>query len=1061
MTQKIKHLLYVVVHAKMNFGQRAGLILAGLLLFTALCHPVLAQNTGRFKVSGTARDSSGIGIPQVTVTEKGTNNRAATGGDGSYTISVASPNAVLVFSSVGYALQEIPVAGRPNLSVAMNIVNASLGEVVVVGYGSRKKESLTGAISSVTASELDHVHGGSTVSTALAGKLPGVTFRMPDGRPGSSANINIRNLGSPLFIIDGIQQDAGQFNNLSPNDIESISILKDASAAIYGVRAANGVIVVTTKRGRAGSGNTINVDAYYGFQNWTRFPEVVNSYEWQLGKLDAEMNRVNPSTAMTPAELERWKAGTEYGYRDFNWYDFIIKENSPIKSINVNATGGSDRVNYYLSLTRLDQNSVLGREFTFGRTNLQSNIDVKVTNSIKVGAQINGRIETRDNPGVPGGDDYWAPRFALLRNLPFERPYANDNPAYLNDIGHNAENWGLLNKVKSGYWHEDWRVLQTNLSAEYQLPIKGLNARAMYSYYLADKVMNGHEYTYDAYRFNPVDSTYTRTGGSTNPWRERGTRKVFNKVFQGQLNYNNTFGAHTVGGTFVTERIENNILDVWVHAVPKTNALPLIFYADVDTYNDQDYEEARIGYIGRINYNYDNRYYAEFSARRDASWKFKPGKREGFFPAVSAGWRISQEKFFRALVGDRILNELKLRASYGELGDDNVSGLGAFDYLSGYNYNSGANSIIDGNLVVGSRYRGVPTDNISWFISRMTNVGADFTLFKGKLSGSLDYFYRKRMGLIGDKYDVLVPAEMGYSLPRENVNSDAVVGGEAALNYHGTAGDFKYSVGSNISFARSRFLESYKPTWGNSWDKYRNSSEDRWNNIYWGYEVIGQFQSQEEINHYPINNDGQNNQTLLPGDLKYKDVNNDGKIDGYDVRPIGYGGGNPNINFGLSLSLAWKGIDFTADFSGGAMYTFTRDWETRWPYQNNGNLLKDFYEDRWHRADPYDVNSAWIPGKYPALRFNQGGHSNYNKHSTFWVENLKYLRARTLEVGYSFPKSLLERARIKKTRFYVNAYNLFSIDNAMKYGLDPEIVDGNGLQYPQNKVINFGINLSL
>ncbi len=1035
--------------------KRTGLLL--VLVFFAFLPNSHAQTP--LTVTGTVKDSAGVGLPNVTITEKGKRNVTTTNESGHFSINVAGQQSVLLISSVGYAEQSITVGTKSSFDISLRASTRDMDEVVVVGYGTKKKESLTGAISTVTAKDLDHVHGGATVSSGLAGKLPGVTFRMPDGRPGSSANINIRNLGTPLFIIDGIQQDGGQFNNLSPNDIESITILKDASAAIYGVRAANGVVVVTTKRGRSGSGNTINIDAYTGWQNWTRFPEVVNSYQWQLGKADAEMNRVNPSTNMTPAELEKWKAGTEYGYRDFNWYDFIIKKNSPVRSINVNATGGSDKVNYYLSLTRLDQNSVLGREFTFGRTNLQSNIDVKVTNRLKVGVQINGRIETRDNPGVPGGDDYWAPRFALLRNLPFERPFANDNPEYLNDIGHNAENWGLLNKAKSGYWHEDWRVLQTNISAEYQFPITGLSARAMYSYYIADKVMNGHEYTYDAYRYNPVDSTYTRTGGSTNPWRERGTHKVFNNVFQGQLNYNNSFGLHNIGATFVAERIERNETDVWVHAVPKTNALPLLFFTDIDTYNDQDWEEARLGYIGRLNYNFDNRFYVELSARRDASWKFAPGKRTGFFPAVSGGWRLTKERFFQKWINDRILSEFKIRGSYGELGDDNV-GIGAFDYISGYNYNSGNRSVFDGNLVVGSNFRGVPVTNITWFTSTMANIGADFTLFNGKITGSIDYFDRKRSGLVGAKYDVLVPSELGYNLPNENVNKDQVVGGEFALNYHGQSGEFRYTIGGNASISRSKFISSYKPMFGNSWDHYRNSIEGRWNGIYWGYEVIGQFQSQEQINNYTINNDGQNNRTQLPGDLMYKDVNNDGMINGYDQRPIGFGGGNPNVNFGLSISLSWKGLDFTADFSGASMYTFERNWEVRWPYQNGGNLLKDFYEDRWHRADPFDVNSQWIPGKYPALRFNEGGHSNYNKNSTFWVTNLKYLRARTIELGYSLPKTLLSRVHIKKTRFYVNAYNLFSIDNAAQYGLDPEVVDGNGLQYPQNKVINLGVNLS-
>ncbi|WP_255157836.1 hypothetical protein [Siphonobacter sp. BAB-5385] len=300
-----------------------------------------------------------------------------------------------------------------------------------------------------------------------------------------------------------------------------------------------------------------------------------------------EMNQYG-RTDITPEELAKWQQGTEIGYKSFDWHNYIIKKNAPQYNINVNATGGSDKINYYISATHLFQNSVLGREFTFKRTNIQSNIDAQITNSLKVGVQINGRIETRDNPGVPGSDDYWGPRFALFRNRPTERPFANDNPAYLNDIGHNDTNWGLLNKDKSGYWREDWRVLQTNFTGEYRSPIKGLTAKGTYSYYIADRLMNGHEYTYDAYTYYKDTDTYVRTGGSTNPWRERGTRKVLENVVQGQVNYQNSFGKHNLAATFVAERISRREIDVWVHSVPQTNELPLLQFADMDTYNDSD-----------------------------------------------------------------------------------------------------------------------------------------------------------------------------------------------------------------------------------------------------------------------------------------------------------------------------------------------------------------------------------------------------------------------------------------------------------------------------------------
>ena len=1052
-----KNFLYDFAYAALRFWQKTKLLLVAVFLFSFL-NPVFSQNPGTITVSGIVRDSSGTGMANVTVAERGKRNATSTSADGAFTINVAGAKSVLVFSSVGYAQQEMEVGNKTNVTIALQSTKTDLSEVVVIGYGSRRKESLTGAISTVTSKDLDRVHGGSTVSSGLAGKLPGVSFRMPDGRPGASANIQIRNMGNPLYVIDGIQQDAGQFNNIAPNDIESITVLKDASAAIYGVRAANGVVVVTTKRGRIGAA-AVNVDAFYGGQNWVRFPHVqTSSYEYMRYKADAEMNGLSQSTGITQAELDRYKAGTELGYQSFDWRNFILEPNAPLTSVNANVTGGTENIKYYISGTRLDQNSVLGREYKFGRSNIQSNLDARISKRLRVGVQINGRQETRTNPGVPGGDDYWLPRFAVLRNLPTERPYANDNPEYLNTIGQNDANWGFINYKYAGKFHSEWRVLQTNADVEYQIPgIKGLTVKGVYSYYIADLLYNNQEYTYKTYTYRPATDKYDQTGGSINPWREKEQIKQINVTTQVQLNYNNTFGEHTVGAVLVNERISNQRRRNWVRSIPASNALPLIYFPTLADYQDQENREARIGYIGRLNYSYANKYFLEFAGRRDASHIFAPDKRVGYFPSASVGWRLTNERFMDNVLGGH-LSDLKLRASYGTLGDDDV-GLSNFSYLEGYQYGSNGVAIIAGQPLVVSRDRGLPITNVTWFKSTITDVGVDFSIFNGKITGSFDYFYRKRTGLRALKYDVLLPSEIGYSLPTENVESDAQYGEEGSLAYNGKVGAVNFNVGANLSYSRSKFLESYKPLFFNSLDKYRNSREDRLTRIDWGYEVDGQFASMEEINNYPVNIDGQGNRTLLPGDLKYKDYNGDGKISDLDQRPIGYGGVQPNINFGLSFGVTYKNFDFNADFSGGAGYTWFQNWELRWAFQNGGNL-NNIFTDRWHRTDLYDVNSAWIPGKYPANRFNQGGHSNYNRSSTFWAHNVKYLRARTIQLGYTLPTSLIGRVNIKRARIYINAYNLFSMDNIREFDIDPEIQDDNGLQFPQMRNINVGANLT-
>lgn len=1033
-----------------------------------------AQNT---IITGRVTDSASKPLPGVTVSTDKSKKFASTDNDGNFSITITSDDKSLIFTYVGMKSVTQAIGGNAFLDIVMANDVSGLSDVVVVGYGTQKKGSVTGAISTVTAKDIERVHGGSTVSTTLAGKLPGVTFRMPDGRPGASANIQIRNMGNPLYVIDGIQQDAGQFNNLAPNDIESISILKDASAAIYGVRGGNGVVVVTTKKGTTGR-NNINVDAYYGWQQWFRFPKVLNnSYDYMYYVADAQINS-SGSTNITQEELDKYKQGESAGkqYRSFDWREFITSNNNaPQNSFNVNINGGSDKVNYYVSGTSFYQNSVLGEEYMFRRTNIQSNVTAKITNGLKVGMDVNGRIETRENPGVPGGDDYWLARYAVLRNNPTERPYANDNPAYLNDIGHIETNYAYLNEKIAGVYHNDWRVLQTNFHVDWQIPfVKGLSVRGLYSYYIADYVLDNHEYTYNGYKYDEATDTYNPSGGSTNPWREKEQIKQINTTGQVQLNYNNTFGEHTIGATFVAERLATERDRNWVHANPISNNLPLIYFPTIDRYENSDDKTARVGYMGRVNYNFANKYFLEGSLRRDASYLFAPGFRVGYFPGISGGWRITEEGFMKRLLNNdtKILSDLKLRASWGILGDDtnpynnNNPIVSPYAYLAGYNYGLNGVAILDGNSVTVARDKGVPTTNITWLKSYLTDIGMDFSFLRGKLTGTFDYFYRKRTGLLGGKNDVLIPLELGYVLPQENINSDAQYGGEFSLGYNGKLGrELLFNVTGNISLTRSKSLETYNPLFFNSVDQYFNSVEDRLNNKSFGYTVIGQFQSMEQINNYPVNIDNQGNRTLLPGDLIYKDYNGDNKIDGNDTRPIGYGyGSQPTTNFGLSIGLAYKGFDFHADFSGASGYTWFQNWEMRWAFQGGGNL-NEIFTDRWHRADIFDPNSEWIPGKYPANRYNPGhGHSNYEvagqRNSTFWLHNVNQFRARTIELGYTLPANLTQRVKIQKARFYLNVYNAFSIDNLSQYNIDPEVIDDNGLQFPQNRVINIGTNIS-
>ncbi len=1042
------------------------------LFFSLIQVHVYAQNK---TITGHVGDSTAKNMAGVTVSADKSKKVAITDNDGNFSITVAPNDQNLLFTYVGMKPVTKSIGTELYYDVTLMPDVTGLSDVIVVGYGTQKKGSTTAAISTVTSKDIGRVHAGATASTTLAGKLPGVTFRQAEGRPGSSATIQIRNMGTPLYVIDGIQQDEGQFNNIAPNDIESISVLKDASAAIYGVRGGNGVVVVTTKKGAIGK-NNINIDAYTGYQSFFRFPKVVTSTpDYLYYRADAEINSFG-STSITPDVLAAAKEGTDPQYRSFDWRSYVLNNNgAPQNSVNINLSGGSDKVSYYVSGTNFSQNSVLGSEYNFNRTNIQSNITVKLANGLKAGFDINGRVETRQNPGVPGGDDYFLARLAVLRNTPQERPYANDNPAYLNDLGpHLESNYAFLNDNLSGKFRSDWRVSQTNFHLDWDVPwVKGLSLRGLGSYYFADELENNQEYTYVAYTYIPAtDSTgedYKPTGGSTNPWRDREQIKNINTDVQVQANYNNTFGKHTIGATFVAERIKNHYLRNWLHASPQSNNLPLVYYNIMDQYQDADQTETKTGYIGRLTYSYDNRYFIEASGRRDASYLFAPGQRVGYFPGVSAAWRITEESFMKNLLNNKtnILSDLKIRGSYGQLGDDRLPTdqtqpiVPEFAYLPGYVYGANGYSILDGNIITASRDKGIPVTSLSWMIDKTVDLGTDFAFLNGKLTGTFDWFKRKRTGIPASQNDVVLPAELGYTLPSANLESDEQYGEEGSLGYNGKIGKVLFTVGGNISYTRSKYLDQYKPTFLNSLDQYFNSKENRFTNVDWGYICIGQFQSVDQINKYDVDIDGQGNKTLLPGDLIYKDVNGDKKIDALDLRPISYAyGTQPMVNFGFTISLAYNNFDFHADFSGASEQSWYQNWEQRWAFQNNGNL-NAIFEDRWHRADIYDPNSAWIPGKYPANRYNPGfSHSDYAIQSTFWLHNVTYFRARTIEIGYSLPQRWLQKVSMQQARIYFNAYNLFSIDNLAQYNVDPETIDDNGLQFPQNRVINFGVNLS-
>ena len=1011
-------------------------------------------------ITGTVTDHLNQPVIGASVIVKGTTAGTLTDINGNYTLQNVASDATLAFSFVGLVSQEVAAAGRTRIDVTLSEAAIGLEEVVVVGYGTQTKKTLSGAVSSIQSEQLTSSIAP-TISSALIGKIAGVTTRLADGRPGGAASLQIRNMGTPLYVIDGVPATESDFNNIEANDIDNISVLKDASAAIYGLRAANGVVLVTTKLGKPNQISRINITGYYGIQGFTRFPEQANAYQYMLGLAESAQNQ-NIATTITREELDKWQAGKKLAdgdYRSFDYLDYMINP-APQSFINAGATGGSDKFKYHFSLGNLDQKATI-RSYYFKRTTIQANLEANLAKSFKVGTQISGRVENRHQAGVPG-DDYNAVFNVITRMWPIERPYANDNPLYVNNTHSININPATYREELTGWNTIVNRMIKTNVYAEYEFKF-GLKARGTYSYQYLGWTDDDFEWTYDAYTYDPDNDTYNVVvgGGNQNPIRRTGRRNILDKFSQFQLSYNKTIRKHQVSTVVAYEYSFNDNTYLYVHSVPQNNYIPTMLFAEQDVLTDQWNQQARASGIGRFNYNYEGKYLVEFLGRYDGSYMYSSENRWGFFPGISVGWRISDEKFYAPL--RNIIQDLKLRASWGQTASE--SGVTAFGYLGGFNWASGNYVFEGGNLVTGIQPRGLPVTNLSWVTNTTTDIGIDFSLLNGKLSGQLDAFQRKITGIPAARYDVLLPSEVGYSLPNENLNSTTNIGLDGLLSYNGRAGNLNYSIGLSTTVARQKNLHTYKPRFGNSYDEYRNSSETRWSNISWGYHVIGQFQSQEEIDYYKVDIDGKANRTLLPGDLIYEDLNKDNIINNYDIQPIGYAtGANPYVNIGLTTAFEYKRFNLMLNFAGATMQTFIRNDELKIPFagNSNGNSPVWLLEDRWHRADPFDSNSEWISGLYPPTRKNLTSHSNFSRTNDFYLTNVKYFRNKTVELGYTYPLKFIQNSNGSTIRIFTNISNLFSLDNmGKKFGIDPEITNTGGRAYPQTRVINFGIDLSL
>ncbi len=1022
--------------------------------------PVVQQSADsgpkRRSVSGKVLDATGEPVIGASIVEKGTTVGTITDFDGNFSLNI-SDEKPLVVSFVGMKTQEIPVKGKTNLQIVMHDDAIAMNEVVVVGYGTQKKINLTGAISTVKSETLVQAHRPN-LSSALSGNLPGIRSVQTSGRPGEdgSSTLDIRGFGDALVIVDGVESS---YKAIDPNDIESINVLKDASAAVYGFKGANGVILVTTKKGMEGK-TKINYGFNYSLQSITDYAKTMNAVEY-MSLINEDKYNTGLSPVYSQEDILKVKNGTHETWANTYWDDMVLKNTAPMQTHNLNISGGSKNVKYFTSFGYLHQDGIVRTKDSYERMNVRSNLSFKIIENLTADLNLSARRENRDSPVALGSGGDFDDLFSIgifksMREaLPIYAPYANGNHKYYGTVQGSSRNplIGLdRDLVGTKVSHADQFSGQFQLKYDLSKWVKGLSVRGMVNYERNATLAKENPKTWSMYSYDAATDTYEEHIGKAQNEINRYHDANSWLTQQYALDYSNTFGKHAVSGLMVWE-VKKYEREYFKAAGELDNSvIPELDAASASNRKISGNSEEKFwaGLVGRFNYAYDEKYLAEVSFRYDGSYKFAKDKRWNLFPAFSLGWRISEESFIKD--NTDIFDNIKLRGSYGIIGDE-VDASPA-NYLEGYTYPADKFVFGKDNIVVGAKDKGLINPNFTWYESHLSNIGIDVSMWRGKLGVEFDYFYRKRTGLKSTLSSTL-PTSFGATLPEMNLNSDSHRGFELVVSHKNTIKDLRYEVKGNLSYTRKMNLYKEQAPYKNAYLNWRNNGADRWQNIGWGYKAIGQFSSYEEILNAPIQ-DGQGNISLMPGDVKLEDFNHDGVINDLDQQPVNRDG-TPEIFFGMNLSVQWKGVDFSMMLQGATHYTYAIQYREPFLQKGLGNGYQMF-TDRWHREDPTDLNSKWIAGRFPTTRINSVPDSN-GYASTYWNPNVWYLRLKNIELGYTLPKNLTLKAGIQSFRVYVGGYNLLTFAPSSVDGMDPEGSALYGMYYPQMKTVNLGFNV--
>jgi TonB-linked SusC/RagA family outer membrane protein len=1052
-----------------------GMLVTVLLLFS--CLTMFAQQ--RTITGVVTNQENREPVPGVTVGVKGLDRSTLTNEKGEFSILVSGNESVVKFSHVSFDYQELAVGTRQNLTISLVTNNKQLDDVVIVGYGTQLKAHATGAIVTIDAKQLEDLPVSNLAAT-LAGRFAGVGISGGTARPGGNASITIRNpvilskdggSTSPLYVIDDIIRTEDDFNLLDASEVETISVLKDAAAAIYGARAAQGVVIVKTKRGKAGK-TQISINSSVAHSDATMLPKVMNGYEharYLNSLVQAEKKFVADGTAgyladqdyYTPDELEHFR-NNNYDWLRMAWKPSMVTRHT------MNISGGSDRATFFAGATYVHQNGNFER-IDNSKWTFRASADVKLAEGLKLGLSVSGDLQNEKQYLLKqGGENPENDMRALLYIPQFKPPYVNGLPVSLVESGNQ-------NVIDAFHFFEAQRLNNYNNSRntglnvmanlEYAVPfVKGLTARAMFGKILDNGFPKQFGTRYKVYRFTKEGEHNHIIAGDVagDPQIITNGNRVYFKPFfsdkyqlNGYLSYNRTFGNHQVTALAVVEQSEyfyNDVQSVDEDPIEGAPDNSRFAFGNNDVYETQN-EAGNLSYVGRVNYNFSGKYLAEFAFRRDASTAFAPENRWGFFPSVSAGWVVSEEAFFQKNL--HAVNFLKFRASVGLLGSDNTRSYG---WLQRYNANPTGGAVFggNGNLSVGTSPQAMPNRGVKWDDNTKMNFGIDARFLRDRLSATTEVFWDHRYNML-TTLNASVPAQVGSAMPSENYSTMDAYGYEISVGW-------KDGIGRNVNYYVNTFF-----TWSDAklikgdvekgkvgaWDDPIGRSTDMGSR---GYHYEGMFRSQAEVDDFMAKNPGYTifGQAPLPGMLYYRDIRGakdpatnqyagpDGKIDENDEDFITRRANNHNA-IGLSLGIGYKSLRLDAVMSGSFGGTNAVEGSARKRATATSNRPV-FWTDHWTPENP---NAA-----YPHPYYN----ATYDVASSFWMRSSLSFMVRSLNLSYSLPASISNRAGINNIKAYISATNPLNFFNPFGY---KAAASGSYDTYPNLRTIAAGLSVSL